>query len=402
MWSFAKKPNEAYIFHGESKEYSSSSYEVEERPLYYYQETKNISYVSSIKESLLMIADDQSKVKEVEHNTVYKIKDGNIENATKWKISRKKCHQKDYSYGGYQSKTYNLPEKSSSSKKNLSSFIISEPKNSELSKYNIYNETKLNDVNKLSSRIYFSKLRYWNNGHLINGIYVYLNKIGFYYLATNEIDALKRLKELQGLPYTNGVFLNATSNKDNYPVPLPKKVRVSKDMFHYFVDGVKMKDMRDYKALSILPSVHYNQISFCSTHPIIDLESKSKSNSGQGIVLDGELFTGNICPLGSEFVYEIKNGNCLNIKSFETIPGNKVVSKDDFLKSLDDHFLDEYIPEIDDEKFYDTIIDRLFGPYQEFSYLQKDFANMKHPRALELADAMADFNDTVDYILDEI
>jgi len=63
-----KKPNTIYLYHGASKKTLYNDEQVEERPLFYYQESENVVYYSSIKESLEAINDTNGEIKAFDHN----------------------------------------------------------------------------------------------------------------------------------------------------------------------------------------------------------------------------------------------------------------------------------------------------------------------------------------------
>lgn len=93
VWSFLEEPNVIYAFKGASKSSSYNKIETTERPLHYYQDKKGSLYISSIDSSLQSIGGDKDEIGEFEENTIYIIKDGDIENAEKIKISRENALQ---------------------------------------------------------------------------------------------------------------------------------------------------------------------------------------------------------------------------------------------------------------------------------------------------------------------
>lgn len=76
VWTFPEK-NSMYIFRGKS---DAGETETGERPMYYWKDVKNSTvYISSIKESLMIICDDEEKViREFEANKIHIITDGKI------------------------------------------------------------------------------------------------------------------------------------------------------------------------------------------------------------------------------------------------------------------------------------------------------------------------------------
>src|SRR5690606_32910090 len=73
---------------------------------------------------------------------------------------------------------------------------------------NIYDDTPVHNQNDYKGRIYFNKLRYWKNGHLITGIYTWVNEIGYYYLADDIDTAYEVLEGLKGRLVVGNDFLS--------------------------------------------------------------------------------------------------------------------------------------------------------------------------------------------------
>src|SRR4030042_2821699 len=83
------KPNVINCFHGKSRKRDVENLEQEEeRPLFYWQESKNSVYISSMDSSLSAIGGNEETIKEFEFNTVYEITDGNVVTAKKIKVTR--------------------------------------------------------------------------------------------------------------------------------------------------------------------------------------------------------------------------------------------------------------------------------------------------------------------------
>ena len=81
VFTNTNEPNVIYVWKGASKWYDYNSYVVEEeRPLFYYKETKNSLYISSIQESLETIGGIANvNLFTFSQNTIYKITDGDVE-----------------------------------------------------------------------------------------------------------------------------------------------------------------------------------------------------------------------------------------------------------------------------------------------------------------------------------
>jgi len=89
VWTDTDKPNVMYCFHGESRKRDWKDSDVEiERPLYFYQESKNSVYISSIFSSLLGIGATTKNSWSFAPNVIYEITDGDVKNAKRTKISR--------------------------------------------------------------------------------------------------------------------------------------------------------------------------------------------------------------------------------------------------------------------------------------------------------------------------
>ena len=97
VFTNTNEPNVIYVWKGASKWYDYTNYHVEEeRPLFYYKETKNSLYISSIQESLETIGGVANvNLFTFSPNTIYKITDGDVEHAEKTKVSRNDAFQKE-------------------------------------------------------------------------------------------------------------------------------------------------------------------------------------------------------------------------------------------------------------------------------------------------------------------
>ena len=311
------EPNVIYAYRGASKmEKNGVDTLYEERPLYYYVENKNSVYFSSLEESLVAIGGDPiDSIFELDCNTVYKIKDGNILHATKFILSRKNAHQRPYySYTKFNGKVY----------ENKKETVVQLPslKNKNLDDdLNIHNE----EVERFyKSPIYMHRLRYWRNGHLISGIYTWINEYGFKYLTSNSNNIIKETERLIDKPFnlSTGDFIMHTeiddSNEDIiYPFNTTNGVRPS---VLYFNEGVLLETELDFLALQVgtkkVFSVH--DLSMMSKHPVVSLATKTVSSLHQNIMLKGEFYTGTICPLGSNKIFNIVEGNLINCRIINT------------------------------------------------------------------------------------
>lgn len=93
VWSFLEEPNVIYAFKGASKQNNYAKIEITERPLHYFQDKEGSLYISSLDDSLKAVGGEKETIGEFDENTIYIIKDGDIENAQKIVISRENSIQ---------------------------------------------------------------------------------------------------------------------------------------------------------------------------------------------------------------------------------------------------------------------------------------------------------------------
>jgi len=318
------EPNVLYAFKGASRlEKNGLRTLVEERPLYCYTENKNSCYLSSMPESLIAIGAEVDKnLFELEENIVYKITNGDYENAVQIKISRANSYQRQFTTYDYSARnnsknscgyewekkgaTVELPVKKSNTNE----------KNTDLDKITDIRSEKIDRFFK--SPIYMQKLRYWRNGHLITGIYTYVPGYGFNFLTMDTDQVIKRTAEMIGKPFNislgefvqdkdldlssgNIIFPFNTTNKKIPPVL-------------YFSEGILLETDLDYIACrNKVKNFSVFDLSEMSKHPIISMNNSLYSADNQSIIKNRIHFTGNISPLGSNKIYYIEEGNLKSI-----------------------------------------------------------------------------------------
>ena len=79
----------------------------------------------------------------------------------------------------------------------------------------------------------------------------------------------------------------------------------------------------------------WESLTHCSAHPIIDIEYKQKTVTTQYIKLKDKLFNDTICPMGSNRIYNIENGNCIFITDKKDIKQKKYDTLDSIMESLE-------------------------------------------------------------------
>lgn len=334
-------PNVLYLFKGKSKDWPTSTHESTERPMYVYVENINSMYFSSLEEALRTIGGNNDNIIDIESNVVYKITNGNFKKAELINITRINSTQNltvsynNRNYNNYHhfeewgdeyenNKHYNtaLLGVKKTEKEEISSKLITLPlltkEKEDQKENNIYNEKTLKSQDDYRSIPYFNKLRWYRNGQLINGIYVWINEYGYFYVGSTKKTAEDRFYQIIDKVFDGKIFYDEDSF-NNGKVPFDSSILTAPSFF-YFVEGVQIKTYLDYshfcekyKYLKIGMYLDYVMLSQVSTHPIINLNYKSKDLLDQNILKNGVIFTGNTTVLGAEKIYHIKKGNLESI-----------------------------------------------------------------------------------------
>ena len=363
VFTNTNEPNVIYVWKGASKWYDYTNYDVEEeRPLFYYKESKNSLYISSIQESLETIGGIANvNLFTFSQNTIYKITDGDVEHAEKTKVSRNDQFQKEIvtTYGKKSSSYYNnlvngyideaLFEDEPYVERNKHTKLVQLPAPHKVNinpnlnckiklnttdnivPLNIYKECLSKNQNEYKGRVYFNKFRHWQNGHTITGIYTWINNYGFYKIGEDNFEeARKFLNKSVGVPFIKNGFVYDTKELDlensivRSFIPFKDYSRVEHNMY-YFIQGVKVLTKMDYSTtysryrdshIKKGLNISYIELSEIGTHPIIDLSIDSRSDNNQSIVLKGKPVEklDNFFILGTDREYCIEKGNLKSIK----------------------------------------------------------------------------------------
>jgi len=295
-----KEPDTYYVYHGKSKKYSSDTETSEERPLFYYQEQDGVIYFSSLKDSLEAINDTSGKIGELEHNYVYKIKNGNLEKATKFKINRTDKTQFLYNKVvttnayyhttyDYTNKKWDFQQKKWVDKDNSCECAVEKPTppifKAEHNK-NIINHDSCNNITYSNFRFRDSDTNF-----LLNGVYYMTDNRFLDYLDANLESAKSIYSELYIKPFVKTLF--------------------------YFIQGVMLKDEIDYKVYFNNTTLDIVKLSWISRYPVKDL-----SDYNAPLFLDGKFIENDtISHLFTNKCFYIKNGICINI--FDAPKDNK-------------------------------------------------------------------------------
>lgn len=391
VWQYLEEPNVTYFYHGKSSTYADSNVAVEERPLYYWRQSKNSMYVSSIEESLELIggtsplgkATSESDIGEFDHNTVYKVTNGDVENAVTTKISRANNFQKVSAYPAAYDYT-NFGHGGTKAKASTPSSKADATDSSGIP--NIYSETPSTAINSNGGRVYFNKLRYWRNGHKINGSYTWIPGYGFYFLGLTNAEAVKMFKKYTNKIYHRGGFYDPAVIKVTNDGFIPfksggKYPEITNPPIYTFYDGIMLEHYLDYVGCTTKDAVGRGftliELSKMAKHPIIDLTYAFRHSNVQRIYSDGSLYCGTIAPLGSAKTYTIKNGNLVSttiinkptivvdiIKEVEKEEVKLIAETTKEKKEKDTTYVDNDLVEDDIIKMFASAYDRFPG-YKE-------------------------------------
>lgn len=361
IWQDLSKPNTMFFYHGKSAKSDYDKEESEERPLYYWRENKNSIYVSSILDSLYVIGGNEKTIGEFKHNVVYEVKNGDIAKAKQTTINRSKnfkakgyapstntrtagfgggyCgYDEDYTDNFHGATARNVQNRQWAHKAS-NAYRVSgvSPRMGSSSQLQLNLEIPVDkgllaekfdfDPNLSNGLTMCKQLRYWRNGHLANGIYLFIKDEGFYHLGFIQKSCLEMIKDKAGKFWYNGDF-HDEKPKDSriefsQPIDVKKGTRNANSYLHYMYEGVRVKTYSDWLATTDA----HNKIgrtkfdivglSIASCHPIIDLESDVDKRIA-GAYYGGTLADTTFTFLGSYKLYRFVAGQ---IKDISYIPG---------------------------------------------------------------------------------
>jgi predicted glutamine amidotransferase len=354
IWQDVKKPNTMFFYHGKSQKDEYDDEMVEERPLYYWKENKNSLYVSSLIDSLYVIGGNDKTIGEFKHNIVYEVKDGNIAKAKKttinrsknWKAKGYKSNRNTAGFGGGGARHHTMADNfhGAAAKRpwgNWNGRKSSAYRCSSVSpRMGTNAQLQLNlelpvdngllaekfDQEHNNGLTMFKQLRYWRNGHLANGVFIYINNLGFHHLGFSQKSALEQVKKLAGKFWWHGDFHDDIPGRPeliDYCMPIDRKRGKNNAMayLHYFYEGIRQKTYLDYQACTEDKKTGRQKfdiisLSISATHPIIDLDTGS--NRTKGAYYNGTLADSAYAPLGCRKLYKFRLGQ---IKDISYIPG---------------------------------------------------------------------------------
>jgi len=339
VWYDTSEPNVIYCYHGKSYKtgYALNNKNIglieEERPMFYYQEQDGSLYLSSIKESLQVINDTGSDelIGQVEHNKVFKITDGNFDNAeVVYEVNRKNRAQ------GAPIPVYD----GRSNTRNNAQQEFQYPSQMSLVKTKDFAVTKVNmepirKPRKNESHVIYSRMRFMRNGHLVTGIYVNIKDYGLYLVHANNVgEAYKILeqsiKDKRVFDTTNHCFKSlklAISQKVEYiENPIPKTFKCL-----MLLEGILMKTALDFESIKAAGIRKYSTrgLSEASVLPLVSFNRNVTKSTIEVVYKDGDAFNGtfNAAPY-SNYTYNVRKG------ALYSIVRNDVIDVTDSVKKL--------------------------------------------------------------------
>lgn len=312
-------PEIIYAYHGASKKETTdiTTTLYEERPLYYYQESLNSVYISSLIEPLLFLGGvEDENVFEFKHNLLYEIKNGNVAAALKHKVDRSNSGQKAGYVNTYNKNTY-VKEVEKNIKNTIKTFNNATNRIRQ-NVANIFNE-KENQTDFLSP-IFYHRLRYKRAGHNITGIYTWIKDFGFYKIDDHISNINSKINNITDKYFS---LLDKEFVKDEYVDKQLKKealfipfTNIKSPGLYYFHEGIMLETELDYTVIqSNTHKYSFEDLSTMSKYPICG-KHKSKDEY-QNIRFNNQLYTNNFTPIGSKNIYVIENGNLINIERIE-------------------------------------------------------------------------------------
>ncbi|MGK2861899.1 MAG: class II glutamine amidotransferase [Chitinophagaceae bacterium] len=351
IWQDVSQPNKMFFFHGASAKTNYDKEVGEERPLYYWKENKNSLYVSSLLPSLYVIGGTEKEIGEFTCNVVYEVVDGDISKAKKTKIDRSKNYRaevyvRDYGRGGTEDDGLdnfhghgnvraNWVERN---RQNAYSAVPITGRMGSSSQLQLNLEIPIDkgllaekfdydpDNNLNSGLTMCKQLRYWRNGHLANGIFIYINGFGFHHVGFTQKPSTETVKRLAGMYWYEGDFHLDKPILESVPycqpIELKRGVNNAVSYLYYMYDGIRMKTYADWQATSADSANGKNRfdlvaLSIAAAHPIIDLEESSTKRT-PGAYYAGTLANNTYSFLGSNKLYRFTAGQ---IKDISYIPG---------------------------------------------------------------------------------
>jgi len=421
-----KEKETVFVFRGKSKkwEYNTSVAE-EERPLHYWQESKNSIYYSSTVAPLELISgkrhtEKDSNIYTFETNILYKIKNGVIE--ALFNIDRTKNEKYDSMYEfnrKKEEKNRKNVDKTKNNNKSVKNLVVYKSKQPPVNSKLFISANKIpNDIqnvispleSKIGKSIFYEKIirskemvnynkvifenfRYKQNNELVkDGIYVYSENNGFIYVS-NLIHEAKNL-------INNFSFFDKVNSKN---IVLGK---VDLTLF-YIVNGIMLLTELDYETINYKGSENFTleEYSHMSVYPITSYYENSflKNKKEDLLEFNAHLFKNKILrkgkvvqsesvqAIGSTYIYSIRKGICVASfynHIFNSIKNNKIILSNK--KVIDNAYFED--------KSFEKNINKLVNKNNKF---EEDFQDYESGIDYSNVDEFEDENDDMKVALDD-
>lgn len=367
-WVYASKPNELYLFHGKSGRYKNSSFVTEERPLYYWDISKQKNgeeiedtgkvglYFSSIKESLVLIGALESEVEELPHNKVFIVENGILREVRT--IDRSKASQEEfttttsynygdtYAYGGAGARTYPNSSRSAGTTYSFANKVIPNPmkflQKIKESSYALLKNEEIPPISDTYGKVYFCNGLYWRSGYPIHSRFA---------VYDTSINGKPTMMDIPFYIDIDGTMISIKEGTAKKLTP------------YYFYRGYLMKDKTSYEALyreienyTTVDATMYKTCYAKKAHPrqfiawsdtyygnnanvskiLIPDESRVKGSDWWGCVADGPIY-----PLFTNKVYHFEDGELITIEERDTYNG-LIITPDDYKGKEETYDIDEF------------------------------------------------------------
>lgn len=307
-------PNSLWVFKGESKKNDYTINTEEERPLFFYQESENSMYISSLADSLRGICknkkETEENVKTFRTNVLYKITNGSIEN--RWGIDRSQMNQtaKPYVRPDYSKSKKEEDEvttltvvKKQTDSDNTSSVNVSSNVTSGYKFNNVFYEKVI--FTDIELDIFYENTLYKNADGLVTGICILSKEAGLIKVCDKVSEVKSSLSNFTFTDPSTSIRILFGSVNDL-------------ELF-YIYDGVMLENAMDYAACTTHLSnnntkeVEFDKLSSMTKYPIVDI-SRLKENipvypTQQHAKIDGKYANGSYSPVGSNKTYTYSLGN---------------------------------------------------------------------------------------------
>lgn len=404
-WVYSSKPNELYLFHGKSPRYKNSVVESEERPLYFWDISKEKKgeeivdtgkigiYFSSIKDSLMLIGALESEVEDLPHNKVFVVENGKMREVRE--INRTKAAQEEwttttnsgYDYGYGERRTYvagTTCRNGSSGASNRTYYPTTGKKIPDPTKFlkTMKNEDKFlmlkNEpevpMSDTYGKVYFNKGIYWRAGFPVHSRFAvfdasinstpFMMDIPFYIDIDGTVLSMKEGAAKQLTPYYfyRGYLME---NKVKYE-------ELCKEIENYNTDNATMYKTCYAKRAHPRQFIAWSDSSYGNSTNndkiLLPDASKVENHNWWNCVANGAVY-----PLFSNKVYHFEDGQLKMIEERENYNG-LIISPEDYTETQEDLDIEKFEEEAVDlcNQFTEQLEDFISDNYAIFESKEKN------------------------------